>query len=107
MDLPEDTRGALVVKVASDGPAERAGLRGSDTTVKKEGQEFLIGGDVIVSINGQPVEDMDDLITYLVKETRPGDTVELGLIREGGRRETVKVVLGTRPRPEEMQQQQK
>lgn len=107
MDLPEETRGTLVVNVAKDGPAEKAGLRGSDKTVKKDGQELQIGGDVIVSINGQPVEDMDDLIAYLVRETRPGDTVKLGLIRQGGRRETVEVVLGTRPRPEEMQQEQR
>jgi len=104
MDLPEETRGALVVNVAKGGPAEKAGLRGSEKTVKKDGQELQIGGDVIVSINGQPVKDMDDLITYLVQETRPGETVELGLLRAGGRRETVKVVLGTRPGPSEMQQ---
>jgi 2-alkenal reductase len=107
MDLPEDTRGALVVKIVSDSPADRAGLRGSEKTVKIEGEEYLIGGDVIVSINGQPVQDMEDLITYLVEETRPGEAVELGLIREGGRRETVKVVLGTRPRLEEMHREQK
>ncbi len=107
MDLPEDTRGALVVKVVNDSPADKAGLRGSEKMVKIEGEEYFIGGDVITSINSQPVQDMEDLITYLVKETRPGDTVELGLIREGGHRETVKVVLGTRPRPEEMQQEQR
>lgn len=107
MDLPEGTRGALVVNVTKGGPAEKAGLRGSEKTVRVDGRELQVGGDVIVSINGQPVEDMDDLIAYLVRETRPGDTVELGLLRAGGRREAVKVVLGTRPRSEEIQQEQR
>ncbi len=101
MGLPKDTRGALVISVAKGSPADKAGLRGSDKTLKVEGAEYQFGGDVIVSINGQPVEGMDDLIAYLVEHTRPGDKVELGLIRPKGKRETVTVTLEARPRPSE------
>jgi S1-C subfamily serine protease len=40
---------------------------------------------------------MDDLITYLVEKTRPGDQVSLGLIRSGGETGNVTVTLGSRP----------
>ncbi|HEY65186.1 MAG TPA: PDZ domain-containing protein [Caldilineae bacterium] len=97
MGLPRDTRGALVVDVAKDSPADKAGLRGSDKTLRVEGEEYQFGGDVIVSIDGQPVRGMDDLIAYLVKNTRPGDKVTLELIRRKGERETVIVTLAPRP----------
>jgi len=95
MDLPVK-RGALVIEVVKDSPADKAGLRGSDTTMKIEGQEVSIGGDVIVAINDTPVQGMDDLITYLVRKTRPGQKVELTIIREG-REQRIEVELGERP----------
>ena len=40
---------------------------------------------------------MDDLIGYLIEETRPGDTVKLDVVRSDGKQETVSVTLGVRP----------
>lgn len=100
MNLPAGTQGALIVRVAKDGPADKAGLRGSDKTLKIEGQEHELGGDVIISIDGQPIKEMDDLITYLVEDTRPEDVVTLEVIHEDGQREEIQVTLGQRPRPE-------
>ncbi len=97
MDLPKDTRGALVTQVNGDSPAARAGLRGSDTSFTYHGVELPVGGDVIVAINGTQVRDMDDLITYLVSKTRPGDKVTLEVLREGDDRQTLEVTLGKRP----------
>ncbi len=97
MDLPEEQRGALVIEVAEDGPAEAAGLRGSAKTVTIDGVEYRIGGDVIIAIEDQPVRDMDDLIVYLVKETQPDQTVTLTLLRDGDERQ-IEVTLGERPR---------
>jgi S1-C subfamily serine protease len=96
MDLPEDTRGALVMEVSQDSPAARAGLRGSDQSATLDGIDVQVGGDVIVSIEGQQVEGMDDLIAYLVDKTAPGDPVKLEILRNGKSR-TVEVTLGTRP----------
>jgi 2-alkenal reductase len=98
MDLPENTRGALVIEVMKDSPADKAGLRGSDRTMEVKGRRYRLGGDVIVGINGDPIKEMDDLVVYLIKNTRPGDTVILELIREDGRREKIEVKLGQRPR---------
>ena len=99
MDLPEDTKGALIIEVTKDSPADKAGLRGSDRTLKMEGEEYRLGGDVIVSIDGHPVREMDDLIAYLIERTRPGDTVTLEVIHANGQREQVQVTLGRRPSP--------
>ena len=100
MDLPRDTRGALVIQVNGDSPADRGDLRGSDTSFSSQGVEFPVGGDVIVAINGAQVRDMDDLITYLVGKTRPGEKVTLEVLREGGSRETLEIKLGKRPSSE-------
>ena len=70
MDLPRRTQGALVIDIVSDGPAENAGLAGSDETLELEGQELPIGGDIIVAIDGDTVETIDDVIAYLVSNTR-------------------------------------
>ena len=97
MDLPDGTRGVLVIDVAQNSPADKAGLRGSDKTLKVAGAEYQLGGDVITTIDDQPVEEMDDLIAYLVEETRPGDTVTLTVLHPDGKQEEVKVTLAARP----------
>jgi 2-alkenal reductase len=96
MNLPADQRGALVIEVADDGPAEDARLQGSDETVTGNGTTLLVGGDVIIAIDEQRVDTMDDLIVYLVKETRPDQRVVLTVLRDGVE-ETVDVTLGERP----------
>ncbi|MFQ5877202.1 MAG: Do family serine endopeptidase [Acidobacteriota bacterium] len=66
-----DTRGALVAVLDPEGPAARAGLR---------------RGDVIVSVRGRPVISVDDLRTRLSR-FKPGEQVEVGLLRDGRRLE--------------------
>jgi S1-C subfamily serine protease len=97
MSLPAGTRGALIIDVTQGGPADEAGLRASQETLTVAGVEYPYGGDIVIAIQGKPVTDMDDLITYLVEHTRPGDKVTLGLLRAGGNQETVTVTLGVRP----------
>jgi len=95
MDLAT-SKGALVISVTQDSPADRAGLRGSDRTITVEGIELNTGGDVIVGIDGQAINGMDDLITYLVRHTRPDQKVTLDVIREG-KTTQITVTLGERP----------
>ncbi len=96
MDLPAEQRGALVIEVTPDGPADEAGLRGSDQQFVLEGQTYLIGGDVVTAMNGEPVKEMDDLIAYLFSHTEVGQQVTLSIIRDGKASE-IEVVLGARP----------
>jgi len=98
MSLSEDTKGALVLAVSQDGPADEAGLQGSEETTSTYGDNKQeIGDDIIAAINGQSINAMDDLITYLIAETRPGDTVTLDVIHADGQQEQIDVILGTRP----------
>jgi S1-C subfamily serine protease len=99
LNLPADTVGVLVIDVVPNSPADKAGLRDSDEFLRDEGQEFRLGGDIIAVIDGQTVREMDDIITYLVEETRPGDQVILEVIRAQGELEKVTVTLEVRPRP--------
>jgi len=98
LHLPKETTGAIVLSVAQDGPADKAGLQGSDKTLKVNGEEFQLGGDIITAINGQPVKEMNDLITYLVDNAKPQDVVTLDVIHPTGKSEQVKVTLGVRPK---------
>ncbi len=98
MKLPADTVGVLVIDVVPLGPADEAGIRDSNELFTDEGQEYLFGGDIIVTIDRQPVREMDDIIAYLVDDTRPGDQVTLEVIRDKGELEKVSVTLGVRPR---------
>ena len=97
MDLPRNTGGALVIQVIPDSPAGRAGLQGSNGTFAIDGVDYSVGGDVIVGIDKLVVQDMSDLIAFLVSNTRPGDKVILDVIRDGQGRSELEVTLGKRP----------
>jgi len=88
------TYGVLVQSVVSGGPADKAGVRGGTETVTIEGQNYIVGGDIIVSVNGVKVVDSDTLASYLEDNTVAGQTVQLGIVRSGVYT-TVSVVLGT------------
>jgi S1-C subfamily serine protease len=92
MGLPVRRHGALIQRVRAGGPAAKAGLRGGD--VATEGG-VLLGGDVIVSLDGRAVAGSDAL-AQTVAGHRAGQTVTLSYLRRGGRR-TARVRLGTRP----------
>jgi len=96
MGLPETERGALIIAVASGGPAQRGGLHGSTRQVTINGQQVPVGGDVVVAIDGHPVKGFGDLVTYLARNTKVGQTVALTALR-GGSRQTFKVTLTPRP----------
>lgn len=94
--LPEDQRGALVLGVTSGGPASQAGIQAGGRQVTVEGQPVNLGGDVIVAIDGLPVERFEDLVSYLYNQTDPGQKVSLTLLRQGQER-TVQLTLGELP----------
>jgi 2-alkenal reductase len=96
MNLPSNQHGALVRTVTAGGPADKAGLKASNSTVTINGQKVTIGGDVIVGYNGQPIKSSDDLITYLARSGSVGQTVTLTVLRSGQQIE-LQVTLGLRP----------
>jgi len=90
------TYGVLIENVTSGGPADKAGLRGGTQTATVSGVSYLIGGDIIVSVNGTKIINTDALSSYLAEYAMAGQTLVLQIVR-GGQIMTVNVVLGTRP----------
>jgi S1-C subfamily serine protease len=88
--------GGLIAEVVSDGPADRAGLRGSDERVRFQAGAYQTGGDVILSVNGREVIRPDDLARF-ISSYRPGEEVTLEVLRANGEVEDVRVTLGKRP----------
>jgi 2-alkenal reductase len=95
MDLPVQ-KGAYISQVVQDGPADRAGLRGSQDQTTVDGRRTEIGGDIIVAINGLPVTSFDDILIYIALNTQPGQEVTLTIVRDG---QTQDVKLTLLPRP--------
>lgn len=95
MDLPADQQGVLVGQVQSASPADKAGLRGSDKVVTLNGQEFAVGGDVIIAWNGETITSMPQL-QMRVRQSQPGDEVTLTILRNGKQQQLV-VTLEARP----------
>ena len=91
-------QGILVSRVAPGGNAENAGLRGGsvDSYLESGGRTIYLGGDIILSIDGQMVWTLMDLLGVL-ESTRPGQTVALEVLR-AGQKLSIPVVLSERPR---------
>ena len=94
--LPEATRGALIVSVADGSPADRAGLRSSDSAVSVNGVDYAAGGDIVLAIDSWEVNGSNDLIAHLTYHYTPGDSAIFTVLRDGERTE-VEVTLGQRP----------
>ena len=95
-DLPV-SEGILVSEVVPGGNADEAGLRGgSERRAVRYGRTVIyLGGDIIIAVDGQPVESIANLYEAL-EDNRPGDTVEVEYIRNGNRR-TTEITLSERP----------
>jgi len=87
--------GFLVETIEPGSPAEAIGLRGGNYPVVLGGQEFILGGDILVSVNGEPLTDMET-VSALARSLEVGDTVALEYLRDGIERRA-EVVLPERP----------
>ena len=81
MNLASDQQGVLVEQVQQQGPADRAHLREGSQAFVSNGRRRLIGGDVIVALDGQPVSRLKDM-QALLQPARPGQTVTLTLLQD-------------------------
>ncbi|WP_152204883.1 S1C family serine protease, partial [Georgenia thermotolerans] len=86
---------ALDTRYTGEGVQVLTGTQGGQPAVTPGGPGDVAGiepGDVILSIDGRPVTDPDELIVA-IRSRAPGDTVELK-VRRGNQERTVSVVLG-------------
>jgi S1-C subfamily serine protease len=90
------TSGVLIEHILPDGPASKAGLRGGTQQVTIEQQDYIIGGDIITTINGHKIVNYDSFSAYLEENATSGQTIQVGIIRAGNYM-VLTVQLGTRP----------
>lgn len=81
VSLPDHQKGLIVLSTETGGPAANAGV--------------LIG-DILISVNGKAVSDTED-VQSAMEGTRPGESVEAGLLR-GGTEKRLAITIGERPR---------
>ena len=92
------TYGWLIAQVTSGGPADDAGLQGGTKQVTVNGQNVVIGGDIIIALSVTRITGTDDLSKFLEENTLPDQTINVTIIRNG-QEMTLQLKVGTRPPP--------
>lgn len=82
------TYGYLVERVSTSN-----GLRGGNQYKAILGDNIIVGGDIIIAINGIRIANTDDLLSYLEQHTLPGQSVSFTVIRNGSQQD-VSVTIG-------------
>jgi S1-C subfamily serine protease len=81
LELPE--KGVAVIEVVPGSPADKADLRGSQQTMVIGSTEFPAGGDVITAVDGEPLENVEQLSVLITYEGKAGDQLEFTVLRDG------------------------
>jgi S1-C subfamily serine protease len=84
--------GLLIVQAVEGGSADRSGLRGGTERAYLGNTPIMVGGDLIIAIDGEKVESQQNLAQVMNKH-RAGDTVKVTVFRAKKKME-VPVVLG-------------
>ncbi|MCX6031349.1 MAG: trypsin-like peptidase domain-containing protein [Chloroflexi bacterium] len=95
LNLPVE-RGLLVARLYQDSPADQAGLRTAKREVVVGNRRYLVGGDVITTVDGKPAAKWEDLNGYLEEHTEVGQTITLTVVRDG-KEMTIKATLADTP----------
>jgi 2-alkenal reductase len=88
--------GAAIQTVVAGSPADKAGLRGGDREEEFTAIQFRPGGDLVIAIDGRPVERAEDVVRAVTERLFAGQRTRLTILR-GRQRLVVTVVLGERP----------
>ena len=87
--------GILIERVQSGTAAAKAGLKGGTTPTTVAGEDYTMGGDIIVGVNGSQVRTTEAL-RDVISAHKPGDRISLQVYR-GSKKLTVTVRLGRQP----------
>jgi S1-C subfamily serine protease len=93
-NLPVE-QGLLVVRVFNGSGADKAGLLAGTTEVVVAGESYLLGGDIIVEIDGKRARTAEDL-REAVSAKKPGDKIDIEAYRADDMR-SFEVTLGRQP----------
>ncbi len=89
--------GLLIIDVDDGSPAEAIGLRAGKLDVTIEGESWVLGGDILVAVNGQDVKTSEQY-GKVFQQLKAQQLIEITVSRDGLRR-TMSVTLGERPTP--------
>ena len=92
----KDAVGFLVITVIEDSPASKAGLIGSEKTISVEGVDYVVGGDIILAVDGIDVRKIDDILIHLQRAKAIGDEMVLEILRDN-RTTNITIILQERP----------
>ncbi len=75
--------GFLVKQVVKDSIAARMGLRGGDRIGIVEGQQIVVGGDILLAVQGMPVRSNAEMVNVLkmLETLKPGDELRVTVLR--------------------------
>jgi 2-alkenal reductase len=86
--------GAYVLSITPGGPADKAGMVGGSRPTEIQGLEA--GGDLIIAVDGRPILNFGEMLSYLIVYKSPGDSIVLTILRDNKEME-VTLILGERP----------
>ena len=86
--------GAYVTSITPGGPADKAGLKAGTQATSVQG--FFAGGDLIISVDGRQVNEFNDMLSYMILNKVPGDTMKVTVLRNTEQLDLV-ITLGRRP----------
>lgn len=88
-------QGFLVETVEPGSPAAEAGLRGGSLPVHIGFEPFILGGDILVAVNGTPITEIETVMR-LVRSLKVGDRVTIAFVQDGELHES-ELTLTERP----------
>ena len=92
----KESKGFLITDITPGSPAAQTGkLQKGTITYNQRGEIIDSNGDIIIAIDDKEVRKIDDILTYLEREKKVGDTVKLKIMRNN-QTEYVDIVLGPR-----------
>lgn len=97
--------GLLIIDVEDGSPAQTIGLRAGNLDVTIEGEPWILGGDILVTVDGQDVKRSEQYAAVL-RPLKANQSIEITVFRNGERR-TLTVTLGERPTPSSLSQHSK
>ena len=89
--------GLLIIDVEDGSPAQTIGLRAGNLDVTIEGEPWVLGGDILVAVDGQDVKSSEQYAKVL-RPLKAKQSIDVTVFRDGTRR-TLTVTLGERPTP--------
>ena len=90
------TYGWLLTQITRGGAADKAGLKGGTDQVSINGEWVIVGGDIIIAVDGTRIINGDAFMSYIDEHTVPNQTITLTIIRNHQTLD-ISVILGQRP----------